>query len=137
MATIFVASSKALAQWGYDVGLTKQLYKMGVVDGTAEAAVKALNETAHAGERDWRLVKKQEIEGTDEAAVLDRLARKETVVDPFYYPKIKGARGIFKVKLAAVERQLMIRSALEGGVAKAVKTKPADIGAYLIESALS
>jgi len=137
MAIIYVAKSQSLAKWGADVGLTKHLYMVSVAEDTAEAALKALNETRHAGETDWRLVKKQKTQAADESAVLERLGRKERLVDSDFYPKLKGACGIFKVKLANVENDLLVRRALEGSVEKTVKAKPADIGAYLISNALS
>ena len=52
MAIVYVASSKGLANWGADHGLTKHFYKIGVTDGTAEAAVEELNAGEHAGHTD-------------------------------------------------------------------------------------
>lgn len=135
MTVIYAAFSKGLAQWGAEVGLTKHIYKLGVFDGPAAAAVDALNAAQHAGQSDWKLIAKQEVDSTDEAALLERLARKEKPVDPGLYPKIKGAAGIFKVKLANVENHLLVKVALEGRDTKAVKVKPADVGAYLIRNA--
>ncbi len=137
MAIIYVAKSQSLAKWGADVGLTKHLYKVGLAEGTAEAALKALNEARHAGESDWRLVMKQKSEATDESPLFERLGRKEKMVDPAFYPKLKGACGIFKVRLTNVENHLLVKRALAGSGEKAVKVKPADIGAYLISNALS
>ena len=77
MAIIYVAKSQSLAKWGADVGFTKHLYKVGVAEDTAEAALKALNKGRYAGEADWRLVTKQVTEITDESAMLERLGRKE------------------------------------------------------------
>ena len=62
MATVYVASSKGLANWGADHGLTKHCYKVGVADGTAEAAIEQLNAGEHAGHTDWKLAKKAEID---------------------------------------------------------------------------
>ena len=109
---------------------------MGVAEDTAEAALKALNTGRYAGEADWRLVTKQKIEITDESAMLERLGRKEKMVDPDLYPKLKGARGIFKVKLANVENRLLVKKSLEGSYEKTVKAEPTDIGAYMILNAL-
>jgi hypothetical protein len=136
MATIFVARSQALQKWGASVGLTKHLYKLGIAADSADEAVAALNDSAHAGERDWRLVKKQAVDQADEDAAIERLARKETMVDPAYYPKIKGARGIFKVKLANVENHFLVKRAMAGDEEIAVKITPAEIAAYLMANAL-
>jgi len=132
LATLYVAKSQGLAKWGASVGLTKHLYKLGATDGPAEAALKALNETVHAGQSDWRLVTKQTIEGLDEKAAIERLARKEKLVDPGLYPGIKGAGGIFKIKLVNVENSILVAKAMEGRETRAVKVTPADIGSYLL-----
>lgn len=136
MAVIYVARSERLAEWGTEVGLTKHIYKVGVAGDTAEAALKALNDAAHAGETDWKLVKKQAVEGVDETTAIERVARKEKMVDPVFYPRIKGAPGIFKVKVPNVENFWLVRRALEGQETKSFKVKPIDIAGYLIENAL-
>ncbi|WP_119303717.1 hypothetical protein [Dongia deserti] len=131
MATLYVASSKGLAHWGSDHGLTKYLYKVGVTDGKAEDAIAELNAAAHAGHSDWKLSKKVENVADDEAAIIARLATKEKLVDPNYYPGIKKASGIVKVKLANVESQLLVQQTLRGEDPHVVKVKTADIYAYL------
>jgi hypothetical protein len=131
MATLYVASSKGLANWGSDHGLTKYLYKVGVTEGTAEAAIEELNATQHAGHSDWKLSKKVENVEVDEATSHARLATKEKLVDPNYYPGIKKAPGIFKVKLANVESQLLVQQTLRGEAPHVVKVKAADIYNYL------
>lgn len=136
MAVVYAAFSKGLAQWGAEVGLTKHIYKLGVADGSAAAAVEALNASQHAGESDWKLLAKQEVDSAVEAALLEKLARKEKLVDPAHYPKIKDAPGIFKVKMANVENHLLVKTALEGRDTAGIKVKPADVGAYLIRNAV-
>jgi hypothetical protein len=136
VAILYVAKSQRLAKWGASVGVTKHLYKVGLAIDTAEAAVKALNQSAHAGETDWKLVKKEETEAADEQAVLDRLAQKEKRIDPAFYPKIKGAPGIFKVKITNVENYILLKLALAGAPTKAVKVTPAEIAGYLLYNAL-
>ena len=71
MAIVYVASSKGLANWGADHGLTKHCYKIGVTDGTAEAAIEELNASEHAGHTDWKLSNQAETD-EDEAAILAR-----------------------------------------------------------------
>ena len=135
MPTIFVAISRNLGEWAADVGLTKHVFKVGITDGDPKDAVEQLNQTTHAGQTDWQLIGKQAVEGIDEAAIEERIARKEKLVDPGLYPKIRGARGIFKVKPTNVENHLLVKMALEGGEPKAVKIKPKDVGNYLILNA--
>jgi len=135
MTVLYVATSKNLAGWAADVGLTKQVYKVGVAEGSADDAIKALNDDGFAGESDWRLLKQQEVDGLEEAAAIDRLAKKEKMVDPTYYPKIRDAVGIFKVKIGNVANHLLVKRALAGDEEKIDKVKTADIAAYLIQNA--
>ncbi|MGB8273956.1 MAG: hypothetical protein WCF16_01660 [Alphaproteobacteria bacterium] len=137
MTILYVAKSQSLCKWGASVGVTKYLYKVGVTEDTAEAAVKALNDTRHGGETDWKLIKKQEAEGIDEAAAIGRLAARERMIDPAFYPKIKGARGIFKVKIPNVEDQMLVSRAMEGAPTQQVKITPAEIAAYLLRNAVA
>ncbi len=136
MPIVYVATSKGLSKWGADVGLSKHLYKLGLADDGAEAAVAALNESAHAGETDWRIAGEQAVNSADEAALLERLGGKERTVDPKYYPRIKGAPGIFRVKPVNVENFFIVKWALEGEEKKPDALKPADFAAYLIRNAL-
>ena len=135
MAVLFVATSKNLAGWAADVGLTKHVYKLGVAAGSGDDAVKALNDESYAGESDWRLLKQQEVEALDEADAIERLAKREKMVDPNYYPKIRGATGIFKVKIGNVANHLLVKQALAGDEQKIDKVKTADIATYLFQNA--
>jgi len=135
MAVLDIATSRNLAGWAADVGLTKHVYKLGVAEASADDAIKALNEDGLAGASDWRLLKQQEVDGLEEAGAVERLARKERMIDPNYYPKIRGAVGIFKVKIGNVANHLLVRQALAGGEQKLDKVKTADIAAYLIHNA--
>ena len=135
MPLVLVAASKNLAAWGADVGLTKSLYAVRVADD-ANLAIEEMNAEGYGGQTDWKLLKKQEVEGADEAAAIERLAKREKQVDPKLYPKIRGAAGIFKVKPENVENHLFVKKALASDTElRAVKVKPADIAAYLIANA--
>ena len=136
MGILYVATSKNLASWAADVGLTKHVYKLGVAEGTADDAIKALNDDGFAGESDWRLLNQQEVDDPQEADAVESLAKKEKMVDPNYYPKIRGAVGIFKVKIGNVANHLLVKRALAGDEQKLDKVKTADIVAYLIQSVL-
>lgn len=131
MGIIYVAHSATLGKWGADVGLGKHLYKVGYTEGTPEEAVAGL-----AGQADWKVLATAPAEADDDEDVLVApLARKEKPVDPNYYPRLKGARGIFKVNLVNVENHMLVRTALANRqMAKGLKVKPADIGLYLIRN---
>ena len=132
MGILYVAVSKSLQDWGADVGLGKLIYKVGYVDEGAPADVVM----GMAGAQDWKILLSLEAE-TDEKTILERLAVKEKIVDPNYYPRLKGATGIVKVTLAAVENSMLVAIALENQDApKNFKVKPADIAQYLIRNLL-
>jgi hypothetical protein len=131
MPTLFVARSVKTSKWASDVGLGKLVYKVGVTDGDPKAAAAA----GWAGESDWAIVKTEEIEGLDEDEAIERLARKERMIDPNLYPKLKGARGVFRLNLVQVENHIVISRALAGSSDKVeLKLKPADFAAYLIHN---
>ncbi len=132
MPTIYVAASKELGKWGADVGVSKHVYKLGVTEGSAEEAVAALNQASYAGQSDWKLVKKEEVDSLSEEAAVDRLQRKEKLLDPNYYPRLRGTSGIFRVKPVNVENHILVAQALAGREPKLDKLKPADIARYLI-----
>ena len=135
MAVIYVARSSNASKWGASVGLTKHIYKLGVAEDTAEAAVKALNQSAYAGETDWKLIKKEDTE-IDEAAAIERLGQKEKMVDPNLYPKIKGARGVFKVKPVNVENHFFVKQAFADMETRDIKIKHPEFADYLIHNAV-
>lgn len=134
MPIVFIAHSKQAAAWGGDVGLGKNIFLLSTADD-ADAAT-AFLAAKPCGAEDWVLLKKQEVEAADEAALQTKLAGKEKRVDPNLYPRLRGFQGLFKVKLENVENHIMIRSALEGDAPKIIKAKPADIAAYLLHNAL-
>jgi hypothetical protein len=139
MATIYVARSKSLSEWGGDVGLSKNLFKLGVFEGGGKSAgkdaVAALNEEKFAGVDDWALLKAEDAgELTDEDAIA-QLARKQPIVDPKYYPRIRGAAGIFRIKPKDIENSMLVQRALAGEESLNFSLKPADIAAFLIRNA--
>jgi hypothetical protein len=136
MTILYVATSKIFSAWAADVGLGKHVYKVGVAEGSTDDALKALNDESCADANDWRLLKTQEVDGLDEAGIVERLAKKEKVVDPNYYPRLRGAIGIFRVKVANVANHLLVKRALAGEEEKVDKLKTTDIAAYLIQNAL-
>ena len=132
MPSIYVARSVKTGKWASDVGLGKHVYKVGVTDGDPKAAATA----GWAGEGDWTIVKSEAVEELDEDEAIGRLAAKERMIDPNLYPKLKGARGVFRLAEAKVENHIVVSRALAGeSDLKALKLKPVDFAAYLIHNA--
>jgi hypothetical protein len=136
MGLLFVAKSKGLQDWGSDVGISKNIFKVGLFEGSAVDAAADLNARAYLGQCDWAIIAKRECELTDEPAMLARMGERTARVDPNYYPRIKGDRGIFKINIHNVEAQMVVKNAMADGETKVPKVKPADIGNYLIDAAL-
>jgi hypothetical protein len=133
MGFIYVARSAKLSRWASDVGLGKHVYKVGVADGEP----KALAAKGWAGETDWTIVRRHEVADLNEEETLARLARKEKIIDPNLYPKLKGAAGVFRLTAPQVENHLLVMRALAGDGARIeIKLKPVDFADYLIHNAL-
>lgn len=133
MAVIYVARSAALSKWASDVGLSKNVFKVGIAEEPVKDLIAA---EGWAGATDWTLVKKEEAGDLTEETALERLGKRETAVDPKYYPRIRDTRGLFKVNPVHVESHIIVGRALEGGAERvAVKPKPADFASYLIHNA--
>src|SRR5712691_10111388 len=131
MSVLYVARSAKLARWASDVGFGKHLYKLGVSDDDP----KALAAAGWAGEVDWKIVLRDEVEGLSEAEALERLARKEKMIDPNLYPKLKGAAGVFRVTPARVENHIIVTRALAGQSDRAeLRLKTTDFADYLIHN---
>lgn len=132
MPILYVARSARLGRWASDVGLGKHTYKVGVADDDP----KALAAVGWAGENDWKIVRREEVEGLSEGEALERLGKKEPMIDPNLYPKLKGAAGVFRVAATRVENHIIVSRALAGDSDRLdLKLKPADFAAYLIHNA--
>lgn len=133
MGTIYVARSAKFAEWASDVGLSKNVYKLGYTDEPVEELVAA----GWCGMDDWTLLRKKAADGLDEAELIAKLARKEKMIDPTYYPRLRGATGIFKVVPDKVENSILVaKSMADETISKLPKLKPADFADYLIQNAL-
>ena len=133
MGILYVARSVKLSRWASDVGVGKHVYKVGLAEGDP----KALAAAGWAGETDWTITRKQAVEGLGEEEVLARLGRKEKVIDPNLYPKLKGAAGVFRLVPTRVESHIIVTRALAGESDRVeIKLKPTDFADYLIHNAL-
>lgn len=133
MGVIYVARSASFSKWASDVGLSKHVYKVGLTD----QPVKALVQAGFAGETDWTLVKQQDAGDLTEDQAIERLGRKERMLEPRYYPRIKETLGLFKVPPTNVTNHLLVSRALAGQHdIQEIKLKPADFASYLIHNAL-
>jgi len=133
MPVLFVARSVKLSRWASDVGQGKHVYKIGVSDGDP----KALAAAGWAGESDWKIVKSREVEALEEEEAIERLAKKERMLDPNLYPKLKGATGVFRLRAEQVENHILVTRALAGDSDRVeLKLKPGDFADYLIHNAM-
>src|SRR2546421_1098 len=104
MPVLYVARSVKLARWASDVGLGKHVYKLGI----SEDDPKILAAAGWAGEADWKIVRRDEVEGLSEGEALERLGKKERMIDPNIYPKLKGATGVYRVSAQHVENHILV-----------------------------
>ncbi len=130
MAVLYVAKSPTVTEWASDVGLGKNIFKVGV--GESEDAVLAELNAGICNGTDWTMVASVDAGELANDQVVERLAKREKMIDPKLYPRLRGTTGLFRVKLENVENHHMVKNALEGLQIAALKLKPADIGAYLI-----
>ncbi len=137
MPTIIVAASKSLQEWGSDSGISKHIYMVALTTAPVAEVAKAMIDNAAMGQVDWKVIAKRDVPEIDgEEEMLARLALRLKMIDPKYYPKLKGARSVFKVNPLDVESHMVMKQAMAGEQPKVTKLKPADIGNYLIENAL-
>lgn len=131
MATLYVARSANICQWASDVGLGKNIFKVGVCDGDPAPLLAA----GIAGEADWKLLKQVETELTEDA-VLERLTKRLKPVDPTYYPRTKGEPGLFKLVDNDVQRHIILARAMADESERApIRLKTADYANFLITNA--
>jgi len=137
MSVAYVAKSKDLQNWGKEVGVTKNLFLFCSSTSSAENAISALNVDNFAGRNDWKLVCKKQTDELESTVLLDRLRVNVEMLDPDYYPQLRQAEGIFKVKPEKVEDNLMIKVALQSEDSPIGKIKVGDkeMGLYLLERA--
>ena len=77
------------------------------------------------------------VDDLSEEEALDRLGRKEKMIDPNLYPKLKGAVGVFRLAPARIENHIMVTRALAGESDRtAIKLRPTDYADYLIHNTL-
>jgi hypothetical protein len=132
MGVIYVARSAKFSKWASDAGITKNVFKIGYSEDDPAPLIAA----GWGGETDWTLIKQHAAEDISEDDIIERLKRKERMIDPVYYPRLRGVNGVFKVPPEHVENHILITRALAGEGDKAVKLKPADFAEYLIQNAL-
>ncbi|HWI28268.1 MAG TPA: hypothetical protein VN668_14940 [Stellaceae bacterium] len=133
MGVIYVARSVKFGKWASDVGLSKHVFKLGVAEGDPKEAAAQ----GWGGENDWTILRKREVDGVTEQEAIDRLQRKEKMIDPTYYPRLRGAVGVFKVLPEHVENHIIVSRTLAGESDRIeLKLKPADFADYLIHNAL-
>ena len=134
MTTLYIAMSPAMQEWGADVGISKYLYRVGVTEDASKDAVAELNAEGYAGHKDWELIGERAVDAVDAAGLAVRLGERQKVIDPLYYPKLKGAKDIVKIDPRKVEANVVIKRTMAGHDSKVPKLKPADMAAYIMDS---
>jgi len=133
-SSVYVAYSPAMQEWGSDVGVSKHLFRAGLTDEAPEDAIKELNDEAYAGQTDWTLAGSRMADGLDEDTLKTRVADRQKVIDPLYYPRIKGAKDIIKLDQRKVEANIVIKRTMEGRDSKVPKLTPALMADFILDS---
>ena len=117
MGQVYVAMSPAMQEWGGDVGISKHIYKVAYTDDAAEEALAALNTEGYAGLKDWELLGARELAGVDADVLASRLKDRHKLIDPLYYPRIKGAEGRWEItQLPEVEGGFVALDPRDGAI---------------------
>lgn len=135
MPYCYVAKSKSLQDWGHSVGISKHLYKVGVTSNDVKNTVSKMNFENFSGRNDWKIIMHDSIEEIEESLIFEKLKKSLNLIDPAYYPQIKEAKGIFKIKLQSVEDSLLLSIALqdEENSNKGIKIGAKQIAKYILD----
>lgn len=134
MSIIYVAGSKTLSNWGASVGISKSLFRVGIADNDSDI-VAALNAEKIAAADDWKVIGTADGGDLSEADLDTRFAEAAIIVDPAYYPKLRGARGVVRLRPETVENSLLVEKAMANEANLDKKLKPADFADWLIRLA--
>jgi hypothetical protein len=136
MPLLFVARSAELSKWASDVGLGKNIFKVGIAPD--KDALTELVNAGWAGVADWRLVLSCDAEELSEEEAFERLDSREKVVDPNLYPRIKSTPGIVRIPQSNVLNAMLVAQAMASAdqPLTAPKPKPKDYAEYLFRSIL-
>ena len=136
MPSVYIAMSETMQEWGNDAGISKHLYKIGFTDEKPEDVVKDLNDAGYGGQKDWVFLAARDADTIDPAALMKRIGERMKVIDPLYYPKIKGAKDIVRLEQRKVEANIVIKLTMEGRASKVPKLKPKDMANFILDAAL-
>lgn len=136
MPSVYIAMSQTMQDWGNDAGISKHLYRIGFTDEAAADAVKELAESGYGGQTDWVLLESREADSLDQDALMARITNRMKLIDPLYYPKLKGAKDIVRLDQRKVEASIVIKLTMEGRASKVPKLKPKDMAGFILDVAL-
>lgn len=136
MPSVYIAMSQTMQDWGNDAGISKHLYRIGFTDEAPADAVKELSERGYGGQNDWVLLEAREADTLDQDALMARITNRMKLIDPLYYPKLKGAKDIVRLDQRKVEASIVIKLTMEGRASKVPKLKPKDMAGFILDVAL-
>ena len=136
MPSVYIAMSQTMQEWGNDAGISKHLYKIGFTDEVPADAVKELSASGYGGQNDWVLLDTREADSLDQDALMARITNRMKLIDPLYYPKLKGAKDIVRLDQRKVEASIVIKLTMEGRASKVPKLKPKDMAGFILDVAL-